>query len=113
MCVMFLLVVGQESSFASWISSYAVLKGFSTKEGATVYSSIYWIAITVSRFILPFIEGKSSKKLFFLYTMAIFSSILSLIFVYGLNPKVGMTLGAFLMGISNSVIFPQTLTLPK
>ena len=89
------------------------MKGFSTKEGATVYSSIYWIAITISRFILPFIQGKSSTKLIFLYSFATFASLFGLVLIYTIDPRVGMTFGAFLIGVSNSVIFPQTLTLPR
>lgn len=31
MCFSFLLLVGQEASYGSWIPSYAVMKGFSSK----------------------------------------------------------------------------------
>lgn len=112
MCLIFLLLVGQESAFGGWISSFAVMSGFSTKEGATVYSSMYWGFVTLFRFLLPFVEGKSSIKLLLLFTLAIVGSLFSLAILHTIDPIVGMALSGIFLGISNSIAFPQTLTLP-
>ena len=77
-CIMYWLIIGQECSFSGWIPSFAVMNGYSTKEHATMYSSLYWIAVTAFRFIFPLIKGKASTKLLALYFLATVSSLVSL-----------------------------------
>ena len=63
MCVMFILLIGQEVSYGGWVASYAVMNGYSTKEVATIYSSIYYLTITAFRFIFAFLPGSGKCKL--------------------------------------------------
>jgi fucose permease len=62
-CLCFFFIVGQEAGFAGWVSPYAVLQNFSNKEHATMYSSMYWISITISRFVLASVKGSDAKKM--------------------------------------------------
>lgn len=89
------------------------MRGFSKKEGATIYSSIYWSSVTLFRFLLPFVKGKATIKLYCLFSLAIFGSLFSLAIINTIDPIVGMTIGSVFLGISNSIAFPQSLTIPQ
>lgn len=112
-CFMYWLIAGQEYTFSGWIPSYAVMSEYSTKEHATLYSSLYWIAVAVFRFIFPLVKGKASTKLLALYFLAMISSLASLGIVHLGLPELGMILGAILLGTANSVVFPLTLIMPQ
>ena len=113
MCVMFLLMIGQEVSYGGWVASYAVMSKYSTKERATIYSSIYYMAITAFRFIFAFIPGSGKCKLISMYLMSIASVVLSLVLIHHFDPHFGLVLGSFLLGMADSITFPQTLTLSQ
>ena len=60
---MFFIYIGEEVAFGGWISSYSVLNSVTTKQGATVFSSLFWGFMTIFRFFFAFVKGKASKKL--------------------------------------------------
>lgn len=78
----FLLAVGQQSSYGGWISSYAVMWGFSTKEHAIFYSSVYWISLTLFRFVLALVPGPPSAKLRNLGIIGIFTSFIGVFLIF-------------------------------
>ena len=57
------LYIGMEYDYAGWISSYATISGFSTKEQATVFPMIFWVVMTGARFGCSMVRGPSSRKL--------------------------------------------------
>jgi fucose permease len=50
--VLFFLYYEEEIGFSGWISSYAVILGIDNKEGATKNPFLFWISITLARFLL-------------------------------------------------------------
>ncbi len=60
---MFFIYIGEEVAFGGWISSYSVLNGVTTKQGATMFSSLFWGFMTIFRFLFAFVKEKASKKL--------------------------------------------------
>ena len=57
------LYLGSINNISTWIPSYAVLAGASTKEGAVVYSSILFSLIALMRFIFAKVPLAASLKL--------------------------------------------------
>ena len=110
--LIFFFVVGQECTYGGWVSSYSVLQGFSSKEHATLYSSVYWISITFFRFCLAFVHGRASTKINVLFAIAILQSFLSLFIIYRVDPETGLIVSSIVFGLSNSVLFPLVLMSP-
>ena len=110
--MIFFFVVGQECTYGGWVSSYSVLQGFSSKQHATLYSSVYWISITFFRFCLAFVHGKASKKINVLFMVAILQTFLSLFIIYRVDAEVGLIVSSIIFGLSNSVMFPLLLMIP-
>ena len=90
-----------------------MLEKISTKEQATSYGTIYWIGITVFRFIIPFTPGSNSQKLKTLCLFGVFSTIVSLVLIHKVDEVGGVIVSAILYGISMSVLFALTYTLCK
>ena len=63
LCVSLFLYIGMECTYGGWISSYAVLVGASGIEEATLFPSVFWIMITIFRFVLACLPGTTSKKM--------------------------------------------------
>ena len=81
LCLMFLLLIGEESAFGGWISSYAVIQGIQNKEDATLYGSLFWIVITMFRFIFLLLPGKPSSKSIWMYLGCVLVAITSVVFL--------------------------------
>ena len=79
------MAVGEEVAYGGWISSYAVLYNFSTKEHAIVYSSVYWISVTFFRFALAGVSGSPSKKIRNLSIVGIVTTFLSFFLIFHVN----------------------------
>jgi fucose permease len=109
----FLFAVGQETSYGGWISSYTVLYGFSTKEHATFYSSLYWISITFFRFALAVVPGPPSAKVRNLAIIGILTTFLSVILIFHVHVEFGLIFTSILYGLTDSVLFPLLLTVPE
>ena len=56
-CVIYLLYIGQEVGFGSWVSSYAVMEGVADAKQATYASSVFWTTNTIFRIILLFVTA--------------------------------------------------------
>jgi hypothetical protein len=89
------------------------MENISTKEQATLFSSLFWIVMTLFRFIFAFVKMKPSKKLrICIYTQIIFSFFI-LIFVdmYGWH-KFALYFAAIAYGISFSSMFGLFFVFP-
>lgn len=64
--VLFFLYYGEEIGFSGWISSYAVMLDIDNKEGATRYPFLFWISITLTRFLLAGLPGTVTHKFTYL-----------------------------------------------
>ena len=112
---MFMLLVGEESAFGGWVSSYAVINGINSKESATLYGTIFWISITMFRFIFLFLPGKPSQKSAWMYAGSIFMAVSSLVVLhaYPLHGSAGLIYSSVGFGIFFSIVFPLLLSTPK
>jgi hypothetical protein len=63
-----------------------VLNDFSTKEHATMYGSLFYIMITVFRFILSMVGGSPSLKIQYLSMLGIFNGFIGLFFIFNVQP---------------------------
>ena len=109
---MFFIYLGEETGFAGWISSYAVMEGLDTKEGASKYPAIFWIIKTVTVFIFAGLPGKITTKLLNLIkmqTVFFFTSIIITILGF---PLVGVYWNCFFIGIAYSSMYALIYSLP-
>lgn len=53
------MYVGLECTYGGWISSFAVMRGVTDQQGATLFPALFWVMITIFRFMLAFLPGKS------------------------------------------------------
>lgn len=115
LCFMFMLLIGEESAFGGWVSSYAVINGIQNKEDATFYGSLFWIVITAFRFIFLLLPGTPSKKSSWMYLGCVFVAISSLVFLH-MYPQYGnfwIIYSSFGFGMFMSIVFPLLLSTPK
>lgn len=100
-----------ECTYGGWISSYSILAGVSDKEAATIFPTIFWIAITAFRFGLAFVPGSTSKKMDILIKANIIVGVVTILLI-----KAGLTLFSCYMcsiafGLAMSSLFPLILSL--
>lgn len=112
LCLLLFLYIGNECTYGGWISSFAVLTGVADNEGATIFPSIFWIIISLCRFVLAFMPGSSSKKLKRLIQGCIGSGFLSLLVIYQGYTGFACYLSAILFGTSMSSIYPLIFSFP-
>lgn len=102
-----------ECTYGGWISSYAVLVGASGMEEATIFPSVFWIMITLFRFVLAFLPGMSSSKMQFQLYGNMVSAILSLLLVKSGFAWFACSFSAVTFGIAMSSIYTLILSIPK
>lgn len=111
---MFFIYIGQEVTYGGWISSYAVLEHVATKEGATVYSSLFWTFMTLFRFILAFIMVKPSKKLkALIYLQLITTAVVIVMVEYLAMTEIAIYFASIMYGVSFSAMFGLFFVLPS
>lgn len=62
-CGMMFLFFGEETSFAGWIATYAVVRQFADEHTAPFLPSIFWSFMTIGGFVVAALPGKPSEKL--------------------------------------------------
>ena len=77
--IMIFIYFGEETGLSGWISSYAVMLDLDTKEGATKFPSIFWIFLTIFRFLFAGLSGKVSEKLILLTKIQIIAYFISIV----------------------------------
>ena len=115
LCTMFMFLIGEESAFGGWVSSYAVINGIQSKEDATFYGSIFWITITLFRFVFLILPGKPSTRSLAMYIGSIFIAVTSILFLH-VWPQLGnewILYSSIGFGIFFSIVFPLLLSTPK
>ena len=112
-CFLFLLYVGQQVGYGSWVSSYAVMEGVSTVQGATLAGSVFWITNTAFRIILIYVTLKVSLRLKLLMTGMIVGCSINFIAALTGHHWFAAFPGSFLNGMFLASMFALFLTLPN
>ena len=114
-CGLFMLLVGEETAFGGWVSSYAVINHIQNKEDATFYGSLFWVTVTLFRFIFLVLPGKPSKKSLVMYIISVFVAGSSLLFlhVFPQQASAWVIYSSVGFGIAFSILFPLLLSTPK
>lgn len=89
-----------------------VLNHIADKEGATIYPTIFWTAMTLARLVIAFLPCSSSQKLKSLILGSFFSGAISLILIYMNLLTLACYASAVLFGISLSSIYPLIFSFP-
>lgn len=113
MSVAVFLIIGSTLTYGSWISSYAVLNNFATKERATSYSSLFWISITFFRFLMVAVPGSPSRKIIYLNAGSLLTVLLSYVVIFSINAELGLLFFSIIFGLCQWVLFPLLLTIPS
>lgn len=112
LCLLIFIYVGVETSFGGWIPSFAVLTSVTDNAGATRFPSLFWVLLTMFRFLLAFAPGTSTRKLKILIEGIFYSGIVSLVVVYAGHIELACYLGAVLFGLTMSSVYPLVFTYP-
>lgn len=96
-----------------WISTYAVMTGVSDKESATIFGSMFWIAMTLFRFVFSCVSGTPEKKLLYLMIGSVIVGISVLLMISFGEVLIAVWCSSILFGVLFSVRFPLLLALPK
>lgn len=113
MCPIFMLAVGLEAIYGGWISSFAVLHNYADKQNATMFSSLFWVSITVFRFILVHAKGTNTMKLLILFGIGLVASFMSLVTMERVSAMAGLYGSAIAYGLSCSILYAVGLALPQ
>jgi fucose permease len=77
-----------------------------------MYSSVYWVSITISRFVLASVKGSDSQKMQILAVIGIINSIVSYFLIFNVSDEFGLIFMAVIFGLSNSSMYALQLTIP-
>lgn len=111
-CVLYLLYIGEEVGFGSWIPTYAVVKKIATPEGASILGSLFWISNTTFRIILLYIKGRISDRLKVLLVGMIGTSLFMLGAAMLGREYLAAYGGVLLVGMFLASMFALFITLP-
>jgi len=112
MVLCFVLYVGAEVGYGSWLATYASQKGLETEIAAARLTSAFWGAFTVGRFIGIWVSTRL-RPLTILY-LDFTGCILSLGLILLFNDSASaLWTGSVLLGISFASIFPTFMTLTE
>ena len=111
-CILFLLYIGQEVGYGSWVSSYAVMTGVSTVREATFAGSLFWVTNTAFRIILIYVTIKVSLRLRILMVGMILGCIANFIAATSGHEWFAAYPGSFLNGMFLASMFALFLSLP-
>ena len=112
MMAIFYVYLGQETGFAGWISSYVVILNLDTERGAARFPAIFWVTITMLRFVFAGIPGKSSTKLKGLIFLQIICYFIATCMFYSSHEYLAAYWTSITIGIAYSSMYPMAYTLP-
>jgi fucose permease len=112
LCLFIFIYVGVECAYGGWIPSFVVLTGVTDHTGATKFPSLFWVLLTMFRFLLAFAPGSSSKKLKILIEGIVLTGIFSLGLIYAGHLTLACYLSGVFFGLSMSSVFPLVFTFP-
>ena len=108
--IIFLLYVHVESLLGAWIASYAYLEKHVTYAVAALFTTTYYLGLTLGRLISGLIANKvSSKTLIIVGIIIMYISALLLLFNYNSIAYYFIIIG--LLGIGSGPIFPNMMFL--
>ena len=108
----FFIYFGEETGFAGWISSYAVMENLDTEKGASKFPAIFWISITLFRFVFAGLPGKTTLKLKILISLQIFCYASTLLLVNIDYQYFALYWSSFLVGLAYSSLYALFYTIP-
>ncbi len=112
MVLCFVLYVGSEVGYGSWLATYTLKLGLGTENAAALLTSAFWGAFTVGRFLGIWISTRL-RPLTILY-LDFAGCIASLGLIRLFNDSAAMLwIGSVLLGISFASIFPTFMTLTE
>lgn len=112
MVLCFLLYVGTEVGFGTWIYTYALELGLGTEITSAYLTSAFWGAFTVGRLLaIPISTRLRPLTILYLDFAGCFIS-LGLILLFR-DSAVILWIGSILLGLSQASIFPTYLTLSE
>ena len=103
----FYVYLGQETGFAGWISSYVVILNLDTERGAARFPAIFWVTITMLRFVFAGIPGKSSTKLKGLIFLQIVCYFIATCMFYSSHEYLAAYWTSITIGIAYSSMYPM------
>ncbi len=109
---MYILYIGQEVGYGSWVSSYAVMENVATLSGAAFASETFWVTNTVFRIILLYVTIKVSLRLKYLMLGMVVGCIINLIAAMSGHQWFAAFVGSFLNGMFLASMFALYLALP-
>ena len=112
LCFTFFVYFGEETGFAGWISSYVVMEGLDTEKGASRYPAIFWISITLFRFLFAGMPGKISTKLKTLILIQIFAFAFTILMINMGFQLFAMYWSSVVVGFAYSSMYALFYTLP-
>jgi hypothetical protein len=78
-----------------------------------MYSSVYWISITASRFVLAAVKGSDVWKLEILALVGVVNSGVSYVLIFMVNSEFGLIFMSVFYGVANSSMYALQLTIPE
>lgn len=108
----FFIYFGEETGFAGWISSYVVLENLDTEKGASKFPAIFWISITLFRFLFAGLPGKITYKLKVLISLQTFCYVVTILLVNMDYKYFAAYWSSFLVGLAYSSLYALFYTIP-
>ena len=97
----------------AWISSYVVMQGITDKEGATAYSAVFWISMTIFRFAATFLPGTITQKIKYCITATIVIVLISSLLAFGGYIFEAAIMSSYILGIALAAQYPYYMTWPS
>ena len=107
----FFVYMGEETGFAGWVSPYVVMLNLENKEGATKYPAIFWIFMTVFRFVFAGASGSISKRLISLNKFKLFVEVISILLTVMGYTLLAVYWNSVLLGVALSSMFALIFTI--
>lgn len=112
MALCFVLYVGGEAGYGSWIYTYAFTLRFGTEVTAAYLTSAFWGSFTLGRLLGIWISTKAKPLTILYLDFAGCICSIGLILLFPHSSTI-LWLGTFLFGVSQASIFPTFLTLAE
>src|SRR5690349_22569039 len=112
MVLCFVLYVGGESGYGSWIYTYAFTLRFGTEVTAAYLTSAFWGSFTLGRLLGIWISTRAKPLTILILDFAGCLVSLGLILLFQSSPAM-LWIGTLLFGLSQASIFPTFLTLAE
>jgi fucose permease len=113
LCLICFLYIGIICSIGGWASSYAVMEGIQTKEGAVIYPTLFWGFLSTARFFGVCLPGTGSSKLkVCIYASFVIQIVSFIIKIFGFTNE-SLYFQSIFLGITISPLYPIIYSISK